>query len=124
MKKIRVKLKEWYDCTFDIYIKDDVKLEGYRYINFSKDESLKKLLNFYRYEIMQGEKITSINGRRHIEATGYFDNKKRYSWKDFENDFLPVVLYNYCITYDIITIDPIRLNCSQNKIDSNYILSV
>ena len=112
MKKIRVKLKEWYDCTFDIYIKDDVKLEGYRYINFSKDESLKKLLNFYRYEIMQGEKITSINGRKHIETTGYFDNKKRYSWKDFENDFLPVVLYNYFITDDIITIGPIRVNCS------------
>lgn len=125
MTQTNIKFKGYYDiCSFSINIEDDVDLTEYEYIKFSNDKSAISIFNFYKNEMMQGEKITSLNlGHSFIKLTGFYENKKP-SWKKFKEEWNNIIIYHYEIKDNYLIIEPLNIQSNNDIIKNNKVLSV
>ncbi len=114
----RFNFKDYFDvCCFELDINPDINFENYEYITFTNIESQKKVFNYYKEEMQQGEPINAGNiGKSFIAMTGFYDIfPKRPSWKKFKEEICPIILYEFSIENDVVLLTPININ------DNNHI---
>lgn len=120
---MRVRIKGYYDvATFELA---PVKSTGKRkceYIRFRSKENVKRIFDFYKNEMQQGEKPGGCNlGRSHIAETGFFNYGYKH-WNEFLN-YIPRIIYRAELINDqVVEISPVQEG--KEAIDDNIILDV
>ena len=105
---MRIRIKGYYDvATFELAPVKDTGQRGCQYMRFVSNENVKRLYDFYKYEMQQGEKPSGCNvGRSHIAATGFFDRGYQH-WNEFKA-FIPRIIYKATvIDKGLIEISPV-----------------
>lgn len=102
----------YFDVSgFELEINSNVDFSNYEYVIFSSSESQKKVFNFYKEEMQQGNPINTDNlGKQFIALTGFYDMfPKRPSWGKFKNEICPIIIYSYVIKNNTVLLTPINL---------------
>lgn len=105
--------KNYYeDCSFEIKVDDNIDITQYKFIRFVSLQAQKAVFNFYKEEMQQGNKITTLNlGYSFIKGTGFFDvYPSNSSWATFKKHFNSIVLYTFEMSEDAIWLSPIHIN--------------
>lgn len=105
---MRIRIKGYYDvATFEPAPVKDTGQRGCEYMRFVSNENVKRLFDFYKNEMQQGEKPNGCNtGRSHIAATGFFDRGYQH-WNEFKT-FIPHIIYKATvIDKGLIEISPV-----------------
>ena len=125
MKKVNIKFKDYYDGSiFQIEIIDEVNIKDYKFINFSGEKSSEAIFNFYKNNMMQGQKITDRNlGYRFINSTGFFENGWK-TWKAFKEEWNKIILYKYDIVDEYLIIEPTNIKFNDEIFKNNNVLHV
>ena len=95
---MKFNFKNYFDnCGFNLEINSDINFNDFEYISFSSNESQKKVFNFYKDELQQGNSIKTDNlGKEYIALSGFYDMyPKKPSWNKFKNEICPIILYSY-----------------------------
>lgn len=106
---MKVRIKDYYECaTFELAPVKDTGQRNCEYIRFRSNENVKKLFNFYKNEMQQGEKPNGCNvGRSHIANTGFFDCGYQH-WNEFK-DYIPRIVYKATlIDNTLLEITPVK----------------
>ena len=105
---MRIRIKGYYEiATFELAPVTPKGQRGAEYIRFVSHENVKRLYDFYKNEMQQGEKPNGCNiGRSHIAKTGFFE--RGYShWNEFKS-YIPRIIYRFSIIDNsLLEIDPI-----------------
>ncbi|MBR4854924.1 MAG: hypothetical protein IKU88_09380 [Alistipes sp.] len=115
-------------CGFNLDLSVNIELNNYKYIKFSSAISQKKVYDFYKEEMQQGNTINTPNlGWSYIKQTGFFDlYPKRSSWSKFQKEVCPIVLYKFEVKDDIVWLRPLNVmdNNTIYKSNANEILEL
>ena len=109
---MKFNLKGYYGGVFfEIRLHPAISIEEYEYIQFSSPEARKAILDFYKEEMQQGQRIDGANlGRRFIEQTGYFEiTRTRPSWEGFKREVNPFVLYSFETEDGVVLLTPHKI---------------
>lgn len=127
---MKFNFKNYFDNSgFNLEINSDINFNDFEYISFSSNESQKKVFNFYKDELQQGNSIKTDNlGKEYIALSGFYDMyPKKPSWNKFKNEICPIILYDYEIDDNgtiILTPLDIRNNNDLFKTKNHKILKL
>lgn len=105
---MKARIKGYYDvATFEIAPVKDTGKRGREYMRFVSNENVKRLYDFYKNEMQQGEKPNGCNvGRSHIADTGFFDRGYQH-WNEFKA-YIPRIIYKVTlIDKNLLEITPV-----------------
>ena len=102
----------YFDVSgFELEINSNVDFSNYEYIIFSSSDSQKKVFDFYKEEMQQGNQINTDNlGKQFIALTGFYDMfPKKPSWNKFKKEICPIIIYSYVMKNNKVLLTPINL---------------
>lgn len=120
---MRARIKGYYDvATFELAPVKDTGKRGCKYMRFVSNEDVKRLFNFYKNEMQQGEKPTGCNtGRTCIAETGFFKYGYKH-WNEFK-DFVPHIIYSVTLVDNLLVeLSPVK--DGKEEIDEDLIINV